>query len=82
MLQNIFYTLAIIYLSLGIILLVGIGIATIYVIRMARSLKEKVEQKIESIESLVSHPAAMAKGAGRLIVDALAFGVQKMWRKT
>ncbi len=80
-LQNIFYSLAIVYLSLGIILMIGIGIGTIYIIRMAKSLKEKVEQKIESIETFVSHPADMAKGVGRIIADALAFGFQKMWRR-
>jgi uncharacterized membrane protein len=73
-LQNTFYTLAIIFMILGIILLIGIAVLLFYIKNKISDIHENVNQKINKFVE----PAEIAMGIGSVVAEGAAKKVRKL----
>lgn len=79
--QDIFYLFGTIYMLLGILLTIAIMVVLFYVVRVISKTKQKVDEKIESIKSITSHPSVIAKSMGSIIAETLKFGISNIFNK-
>lgn len=74
-LQTIFYVMGIIYMLLGIVLLIAVGVGIIFVFRAVRDIRTKVEEKIKYVDRIIKHPEDVAAEIGAALIRK---GVNKM----
>lgn len=76
-LQNTFYTLAIIFMVLGIVLLIGIAVLLFYIKNKIAEIHENVNDKINKFVE----PAEIAMGMGSVIAEGAAKKVRKLLKR-
>lgn len=69
-LQDFFYVVGLIYMSLGIILLIALVIAVFYIKRRIDVLHKTFDSKLEMIGRITSHPAESAADFGASLAEA------------
>ena len=70
-LQNIFYTLGIIYMVLNILILLGIGIGIFFIVRIVLDIKKQIMEKIKYVENAMHHPEDAIADLGRGLIKSV-----------
>lgn len=73
-LQNTFYVLAIIYMVLGIVILIGIGVGIFFIKKKIDEIQKMIQEKINAF----SQPAEMAMNMGSVVAGAAIEKVKSM----
>lgn len=76
-LQNTFYLVSIITMSLITLLLVGLVIAIFYLRAKVSELTDIVEKRFNEAKDVVTHPKRMAETVGEAIVETAVNQVEK-----
>ena len=79
--QSLFYLFGTIYMVLGILLMLMVMIVLFYAVHVISQMKQNVDEKIETIKSVTSHPNRIAQGMGAIIADAISFGIGSLFRR-
>lgn len=80
-LQNTFYIVAIITMSLVTLLLAVLIIVLIYIRSKLGEIVNTVERKLDEAKDIVTHPARMAETVGEAILDTAVNQVKKITEK-
>lgn len=79
-LQNTFYVVGIITMSLVTLLLAALIIVLFYIRAKLGEIVNVVEKRLDEAKDIVTHPARMAETVGEALVDTAVNQVQKMTR--
>lgn len=80
-LQDLFYLLGIIMMSLASLLLLGIVILLFYIKKKITDLHDTIENKINTVSSLVSQSGEIAANVGATLAQGAIKGVARMMEK-
>ena len=69
-LENVFYVMAIFYMTLGIIILIMLVVAVFYIKQKVTEMEKMVKEKIDIISEVASHPGEAAVGLGAAMAGA------------
>lgn len=80
-LQNIFYVMAIVFMSLGSILLIVIAVLLITLRNKVTDLHATIDKKIHDLSDAVSDPSALAASVGTKVASAAINKVKSSLKK-
>ncbi len=79
--QTIFYTLGSVFMTLGIITLIGVIVGVIIVINIAKQTQKQIIEKIDSFKETILEPTKYVKGMGALTAGMLSFGMKQFFNR-
>lgn len=79
--QTIFYVLGSIFMTFGIVVLIGLTVAIVLLVKTIKKLQSDVNEKIATVKSFTQQPAKIAQGIGSLAAGALSFGFRSLFKK-
>lgn len=77
-LQNVFYVVAIITMSLVTLLLAALIIVLFYIRAKLGEIVNVVEKRLDEAKDIITHPSKMAETVGEAIVDTAVNQVSKL----
>ena len=80
MLQNTFYIIGIICMTLYTLLLIAIVVLLFYIKKKISDVSKNVEEKIREVKEIVSHPKEVAASVGAAVADTALHQAAKMMK--
>ncbi len=80
-LENVFYTLGIIFMVLSVTCLVGLVVLGYILKRKIDNLQKNVQDKVEILTAVVKHPKEVALGFGEVIAGTVIKKFQELFTK-
>lgn len=78
--QNIFYTVGIIFMILAIVLMIIIGYVLFVIKQRITQLTQTFEERIQAVTHFVDDPADAAMSIGSIVADTAVKKVKKLFR--
>ena len=77
-LAEVFYIMAIIYMSVGTLLLLALLIVVIYIGKKTKDVYEAAAKKVNQATEILSHPGALSRGIGEALAETALKQVKKL----
>lgn len=81
-LQDLYYMVGLVYMSMGIVLLVALVFAVFYIKKRIDDLHKMVDKKLEFAEKVMHHPAESAVDIGAQFAEAAIEKVKDVLEKS
>lgn len=78
-LQDVFYIVGLVYMTLGIILLLALVIAVFYIKKKVEDMHKTFEQKLDLVHKIVQRPAESAMDIGATVAEAAIEKIKSAW---
>lgn len=80
-LENTFYVMAIICMTLGIVILLTLVVAVLYIKQRVTEMEKAVREKMDIISNVAAHPGEAAVGIGASLAEAAIERVKTAFAK-
>ncbi len=79
--QDIFYLLGSVMMTMGILLLLGVVIILFYIKKKISDIYDNIEKKINQVSNIASHSGDIAASIGATLAEGAVRGVKNMTSK-
>lgn len=81
-LESTFYTIAIAYMTINIILLLGIGIGLFMLLKTFMEIREQINNKVNQIQDTFRNPENLAASIGSSLIRSAFKNAGKIFKKS